>query len=135
MAFGPPIHPDPSLHRTEVMERVRRFLASEGADTTPDKRAAAAARPLARLMAQVFLTGGSGFIGGALCARLIEGGDAVRALARSPEAAEKVAARGADPFDGHVLDEDRLAAGMDGCDVAYHVAGREHPLPATTPTS
>ena len=40
VAFGPAIHPDPSLHRTEVMERVRRFLASEGAATTPDKRAA-----------------------------------------------------------------------------------------------
>jgi dihydroflavonol-4-reductase len=74
-------------------------------------------------MAQVFLTGGSGFIGGALCERLIETGDAVRALARSPVAAQKVADRGADPFDGHVLDEDRLAAGMAGCDVVHHVAG------------
>ena len=74
-------------------------------------------------MAQVFLTGGSGYIGGALCARLIESGEAVRALARSPAAAEKVAARGGDPFDGHVLDEDRLAKGMAGCEVAYHVAG------------
>ena len=74
-------------------------------------------------MAQVFLTGGSGFIGGALCERLIEGGDAVRALARSARAAETVAARGAEPWEGHVLDEDRLAAGMAGCAVAYHVAG------------
>ena len=74
-------------------------------------------------MAQVFLTGGSGFIGGALCARLVEDGDAVRALARSPQAAERVAAHGAEPWDGHVLDEDRLAAGMAGCAVAYHVAG------------
>jgi dihydroflavonol-4-reductase len=74
-------------------------------------------------MAQVFLTGGSGFIGGALCSRLIETGDAVRALARSPVAAQKVAARGAEAFDGHVLDEDRLAAGMAGCDVVHHVAG------------
>ncbi len=74
-------------------------------------------------MTQVFLTGGSGFIGGALCARLVEGGDAVRALARSPLAAERVAARGAEPWEGHVLDEDRLAAGMAGCAVAYHVAG------------
>ena len=74
-------------------------------------------------MAQVFLTGASGFIGGALCARLVEDGDAVRALARSPEAAERVAARGAEPWDGHVLDEDRLAAGMAGCAVAFHVAG------------
>ena len=74
-------------------------------------------------MAQVFLTGGSGFIGGALCARLIESGDAVRALARSPVAAQKVATRGGDPFDGHVLDEERLATGMSGCDVVHHVAG------------
>lgn len=74
-------------------------------------------------MAQVFLTGGSGFIGGALCARLVEHGDAVRAIARSPEAAARVAARGAEPWDGHVLDEDRLAAGMAGCAVAFHVAG------------
>jgi dihydroflavonol-4-reductase len=74
-------------------------------------------------MAQVFLTGGSGFIGGALCERLIESGDAVRALARSPRAAETVAARGAEPWEGHVLDEDRLAAGMAGCAVVHHVAG------------
>ena len=39
VAFGPPVHPDPSLHRTEVMERVRAFLAAEGAETTPDQRA------------------------------------------------------------------------------------------------
>jgi 1-acyl-sn-glycerol-3-phosphate acyltransferase len=39
VAFGPAIHPDPSQHRAEVMERVREFLASQGADTTPDKRA------------------------------------------------------------------------------------------------
>src|SRR5688500_405626 len=74
-------------------------------------------------MAPVFLTGGSGFIGGALCSQLVEDGHAVRALARSREAAERVAARDAEPWDGHVLDEDRLAAGMAGCAVAYHVAG------------
>jgi 1-acyl-sn-glycerol-3-phosphate acyltransferase len=39
VAFGPPIHADPSAHRTQVMERVRAFLASSGATTTPDKRA------------------------------------------------------------------------------------------------
>ena len=39
VAFGPPIHPDPALHRTEVMERVRAFLAEQGASTTPDERA------------------------------------------------------------------------------------------------
>ena len=74
-------------------------------------------------MARVFLTGGSGFIGGALCARLVEAGDEVRALARSPAAAATVAARGAQPAEGNVLDEDALAAAMAGCAVAYHVAG------------
>jgi 1-acyl-sn-glycerol-3-phosphate acyltransferase len=39
VAFGPAIRPEPGEHRAEVMERVRRFLAAEGADTTPDKRA------------------------------------------------------------------------------------------------
>jgi dihydroflavonol-4-reductase len=74
-------------------------------------------------VAQAFLTGGSGFIGGTLCSRLVADGASVRALARSPVAAAKVAARGAEPWDGHVLDEDRLATGMAGCAIAYHVAG------------
>jgi len=47
VAFGPPIRPAAGEHRTEVMERVRRFFASEGALTTPDKRAAAEGTPTA----------------------------------------------------------------------------------------
>jgi 1-acyl-sn-glycerol-3-phosphate acyltransferase len=39
VAFGPASHADPSQHRAKVMEQVREFLASQGADTTPDKRA------------------------------------------------------------------------------------------------
>jgi 1-acyl-sn-glycerol-3-phosphate acyltransferase len=42
--FGAPIHPGPGEHRTAVMERVRLFLASSGAVTTPDKRVLAARR-------------------------------------------------------------------------------------------
>jgi 1-acyl-sn-glycerol-3-phosphate acyltransferase len=38
VAFGPAIRPEPGQHRAEVMERVREFLAAEGASTTPDKR-------------------------------------------------------------------------------------------------
>jgi dihydroflavonol-4-reductase len=71
----------------------------------------------------VFLTGGSGFVGGALCARLVEGGDEVIALARSDAAAAIVAGRGASVATGDLLDEDRLVAGMAGCAVAHHVAG------------
>ena len=74
-------------------------------------------------MPRAFVTGGSGFLGGALVAGLIERGDEVVALARSDEAATVLEARGARVARGHTLDEDALAAGMQGCDVVYHVAG------------
>jgi dihydroflavonol-4-reductase len=74
-------------------------------------------------MARIFLSGGSGFIGGAICSRLVERGDDVVALARSEVAEQVVAERGAEPLAGDALDEDRIAAGMKGCAVAYHVAG------------
>lgn len=74
-------------------------------------------------MARIFLTGASGYIGGALATRLIERGNEVVGLARSDESARKVAARGADVVRGDLLDEHSLAAGMQGCDFAYHVAG------------
>ena len=74
-------------------------------------------------MAPVFVTGGSGFIGGALIERLCERGDQPRGLARSDVAGEKVAAHGAEVVEGHLLQEEVLAAGMEGCDLAFHVAG------------
>ena len=74
-------------------------------------------------MARVFVTGASGFIGGALTTRLLERGDQVVGLARSDAAAEKVAARGAEIARGDLLDEDSIAAGMVECEAAYHVAG------------
>ena len=74
-------------------------------------------------MSRVFVTGGSGVIGGALIARLIERGDEVLALARSDVAAAVVQKRGARPVHGDALDADALARGMDGCSVAFHVAG------------
>jgi nucleoside-diphosphate-sugar epimerase len=69
-----------------------------------------------------FVTGGSGFIGGALIERLRADGIAVRALARSDAAAEKVAARGGEPVRGSLDDEAALRAGAQGCDVAFHAA-------------
>ena len=74
-------------------------------------------------MTPVFLTGGSGLIGGALAARLVERGDEVVALARSEEAESALVARGARVVSGDTLDEDALAAGMNGCSLVYHVAG------------
>ncbi len=74
-------------------------------------------------MTRVFLTGGSGLIGSALGARLAERGDEVVALARSDAAERALAGRGMRVVRGDVLDEDAMAAGMDGCALAYHVAG------------
>jgi len=74
-------------------------------------------------VATVFLTGGSGLLGSALAARLLERGDEVVALARSDEAARALAGRGARVIRGDVLDEEALVTGMAGCDLAYHVAG------------
>jgi dihydroflavonol-4-reductase len=72
---------------------------------------------------QVFLTGGSGLIGGSLAARLVERGDEVVALARSDAAAQGLSARGARVVRGDVLDEEAMVAGMAGCELVYHVAG------------
>jgi dihydroflavonol-4-reductase len=72
---------------------------------------------------RVFLTGGSGLIGGALSTRLVERGDEVVALARSDEAERALAARGTRVVRGDVLDEDAMAAGMADCALVYHVAG------------
>jgi dihydroflavonol-4-reductase len=81
-------------------------------------------------VARVFVTGASGFIGGALATRLIERGDQVVGLARSDAAAEKVAARGGEVARGDLLDEESLVAGMAGCDTAFHVAGVNSHCPA-----
>src|SRR3954470_15857030 len=48
----------------------------------------------------VFVTGGSGFIGGALVQRLVQEGRRVRALARSEGSANRLSELGADPVRG-----------------------------------
>jgi len=71
----------------------------------------------------VFVTGGSGFVGGAVVDHLVDSGADVRALARSEMSADRVAERGATPVIGDVSDHEALVAGMSGCDVTFHVAG------------
>ncbi|HEX4186257.1 MAG TPA: NAD-dependent epimerase/dehydratase family protein [Solirubrobacteraceae bacterium] len=73
-------------------------------------------------MTGAFVTGGSGFIGGRLIGRLRAEGHAVRALARSPAAAERVRSLGAEPVEGELADTTAMAAGADGCELAFHAA-------------
>jgi dihydroflavonol-4-reductase len=72
---------------------------------------------------KVFVTGGTGFVGRAVLASLLEGGREVVALARSPVSAGRLEEAGATAVPGDVLDEDSLAAGMAGCETVFHVAG------------
>lgn len=81
-------------------------------------------------MARVLVTGGSGLIGGALIARLVERGEDVRALARSSAATEAVRRRGAAAVPGDLLDGPSLAAAVEGCEVVYNVAGVNTLCPA-----
>jgi nucleoside-diphosphate-sugar epimerase len=71
-----------------------------------------------------FVTGGSGFIGGARIERLVVEGWDVRALARSEGAAAKVRERGAEPVMGDLGDQASLRAGAEGADVAFHAAAK-----------
>ncbi len=73
-------------------------------------------------MTAAFVTGGSGFIGGRLIERLRADGHSVRALARSPAAAERVAELGAEPVRGDLADVDAMRAGAQDCELAFHAA-------------
>ncbi|TMK34488.1 MAG: NAD-dependent epimerase/dehydratase family protein [Actinobacteria bacterium] len=70
-----------------------------------------------------FVTGGSGFVGGAVIRALVAEGEPVRALARSSVATAAVRELGAEPVAGDLADRSALADAMGGCDVVFHVAG------------
>lgn len=69
------------------------------------------------------VTGGSGFVGGAIVRHLVAAGREVRALARSEEAARALEQAGALPVFGDVLDPRSLEKAARGCAVVYHAAG------------
>jgi len=71
---------------------------------------------------RAFVTGGSGFIGRRLVARLRNEGHAVRVLVRSQAAADRVAALGAEPVLGEVTALDSWRAAVEGSEVFFHLA-------------
>jgi dihydroflavonol-4-reductase len=74
-------------------------------------------------MARAFVTGGTGVIGTALVTALLGRGDEVVGLARSDASERTLRERGVAPVRGETWDEDAMAAGMRGCDIAFHLAG------------
>ncbi|MBW3666371.1 MAG: NAD-dependent epimerase/dehydratase family protein [Actinobacteria bacterium] len=72
---------------------------------------------------RVAITGGSGVVGAAVLRHLVAAAHEVRALARSDAAAAGLAALGAVPVHGDLLDRSALGALVEGCERVFHVAG------------
>jgi nucleoside-diphosphate-sugar epimerase len=71
---------------------------------------------------RIFLTGATGYIGGAVLDALVRGGHAVTALVRNGEKARGVAKRGAHPVVGDLSDPESYQAAADGQDGYIHTA-------------
>jgi nucleoside-diphosphate-sugar epimerase len=71
---------------------------------------------------KVFVTGGSGFIGGAVVSQLRARGDDVVCLVRSEEKGRKLAGLGCELVLGDLGDEAAIRRGMEGCDAVVHAA-------------
>ena len=71
---------------------------------------------------KVFVTGGTGFIGGEVVRQLRARGDEVACLVRSPEKAGKLRELGCELVSGDLGDMEALRAGMEGCDALVHAA-------------
>lgn len=71
---------------------------------------------------KVFLTGATGFIGGAVARLLHERGDDVVALVRAPAKAESLSALGVRLVQGDLGDDYVMRAAMEGCDAVIHCA-------------
>jgi dihydroflavonol-4-reductase len=71
---------------------------------------------------KLFVTGGTGFIGGEVVRQLRERGDEVACLVRDPDKGTKVAELGCELVAGDLGDAAAIRRGMEGCDGAIHAA-------------
>lgn len=71
---------------------------------------------------KVFVTGGTGFIGGEVVRQLRERGDDVVCLVRSPGKARTLKELGCELAAGDLGDERVIRAGMQGCEAVIHAA-------------
>jgi nucleoside-diphosphate-sugar epimerase len=71
---------------------------------------------------KVFVTGGTGAIGGHAVSALVSAGHTVTALARTPDKAAALAARGATPVSVSLFDPTALATSFAGHDAVVNLA-------------
>jgi nucleoside-diphosphate-sugar epimerase len=71
---------------------------------------------------KALVTGGGGFLGGAIVRRLVERGDQVRTLQRGSYAA--LDELGVEQVRADIADAEPVAEAVAGCDVVFHVAGK-----------
>jgi dihydroflavonol-4-reductase len=71
---------------------------------------------------KVFVTGGTGFIGGEVVRQLRGRGDEVVCLVRNPAKAAKLNELGCELVSGDLSDEAAIRNGMDDCDAVIHAA-------------
>ena len=71
---------------------------------------------------RVFVTGGTGFIGGHVIRALRARGDEVRALVRNPDKGRPLAELGCELVSGSLESRAAIASGMEGCDATIHGA-------------
>ena len=71
---------------------------------------------------RIFLTGGTGFIGGHVAEKLRARGDDVVALVRSPDKAAKLRELGCELVEGDLSRTDAIRSGLDGADACIHAA-------------
>lgn len=78
-------------------------------------------------MANVLLTGASGFVGGHLLRELLANGHRVRALSRSPSSDALLAYAGAEPVRGSLQDQCVLNAACQNVEAVFHCAANTSP--------
>jgi nucleoside-diphosphate-sugar epimerase len=71
---------------------------------------------------KVFVTGGTGFIGGEIVRQLRDRDDDVVCLVRTPAKASKLEALGCELVVGDLADTEAIRAGIEGCDAVIHAA-------------
>lgn len=74
-------------------------------------------------MKKAFVTGATGFVGGALVQELVADGVETRVLVRKGASRDAIAGLDVEVIEGDLLDAGALAGGLVGCDACFHVAG------------